>query len=102
MGGKVKIEVLASLAESLGMERTSEEVLPDQGSGCDTSVRFFLNQLGKQYLRFGRVVFDINAQKLTGTVIIFLNGRALELINGLETQLSDGDTLTFVPIIEGG
>ncbi len=34
--------------------------------------------------------------------MIFLNGRALELVDGLETKLSNADTLTFVPHIEGG
>ncbi len=34
-------------------------------------------------------------------MLISFNSRALELVNGLDTKLSDGDTLTFVPLIEG-
>ena len=100
--GKVHLEILPSLAETLGIERTSEEVISDQEIEGYKSVKDLLNRLGARYQRFGQIVFDINAQKLTGRVVIFLNGRALELVNGLESKLSDGDTLTFVPLIEGG
>ena len=96
------LEVLPSLAETLGIEGASEEVISEREDEGDRSVRGLLNRLGARYQRFGQLVFDINAQKLTGNVVIFFNGRALELVNGLETKLSDGDTLTFVPLIEGG
>ncbi len=100
--GKIRLEVLPALAETLGIEATSEEVIADRESDGDSSVRELLNRLGARHQRFGQVVFDIHTQKLTGRVIIFFNGRDLELVDGLETRLSDGDTLTFVPLIEGG
>ncbi len=99
---KVRLEILPSLAETLGIDGTSEEVISETGSGDTGSVKELLNQLGTRYQRFGQIVFDITTQKLTGRVVIFFNGRALELVNGLETRLNDGDTLTFVPLIEGG
>lgn len=95
---KVRLEILPSLAETVSIEETSEEVISEE----DRSVRVLLNQLGARYRRFGQIVFDVEAQELTGKVVIFFNGRALELVNGLDSELSDGDTLTFVPLIEGG
>lgn len=101
--GKVYLEIIpSSLAETLGIERTSEEAISDKEIDGDKSIIGLLNRLGAKYQRFGKIVFDINTQKLTGKVGIFFNGRALEPVNGLETKLSDGDTLTFVPVIEGG
>ncbi|MFC2021347.1 MoaD/ThiS family protein [Chloroflexota bacterium] len=99
---KVHVEILPILAETLGIEITSEEVIPAQENCCDRSVRGLFHRLGAKYQRFGQLVFDIDAQKLTGIVAIFCNGRDLELLNGLDTKLMDGDTLTFVPRIEGG
>ena len=99
---KVRLEALPSLAETLGIERTSEEVISDQENGGGTSVRDLLNNLGARYQRFGQMVFDTESQELTGQVLIFFNDSALDLVNGLETKLSDGDTLTFVPLVEGG
>ncbi|MBI4283631.1 MAG: MoaD/ThiS family protein [Chloroflexi bacterium] len=99
---KVRLEVMSALAETLGMEVTSEGVLPAAEIGGEKSVRDLFNRLGSRYPRFSQIVFDRNTQKLTGRVIIFFNGRDLELMDGLETRLNDGDTLTFVPAIEGG
>ena len=99
---KVRIVILPSLAKTLGAEMTGEEFvsgLENQGGG---SVRDLLNRLGTRYFRFNQLVFDVHTQKLTGQVIIFLNGRALDPDNGLETNLHDEDTLTFVPFVEGG
>jgi molybdopterin converting factor small subunit len=100
--GKVRLHTLPSLAETLGIDPTCEEVVPDQETEGDNSVRDLLNRLCARYQRFGQIVFDIEAQKLTGRVAIFLNDRALELVDGLESKLSDGDTLTFVAPMEGG
>ena len=100
--GKVRLEVIPSLAESLGIEGTSEEVISEQEIEGDKSVRALLNRLCARYQRFGQIVFDINTQELTGRVVIFFNGRDLDLVNGLDSKLSDGDTLTFVPLIVGG
>lgn len=101
--GKVRLEVLPSLADTLGIEVTSEEVIPEPETGGDhNSVGELLDRLCARYQRFGQLVFDIDTRELTGEVIIFLNGRALELVNGLDSKLSDGDTLTFVPLIVGG
>ncbi len=99
---KIRLEVLPALAETLGIETISEEVISDQEIADAQLVRGLLNRLGVRYQRFGQIVFDIDTQELTGKVVIFFNGRSLELVNGLETKLSDGDTLTFVPLIEGG
>ena len=101
--GKVHLEIVpSSLAETLGIEGTSEETIPDKETDGDQSIIALLNRLCARYQRFGKIVFDINTQKLTGKVGIFFNGHILEPVSGLETKLSDGDTLTFVSIIEGG
>jgi molybdopterin converting factor small subunit len=102
MIGKVRLEILSSLAETLDIEETIEEVISEQETYGDRSIRGLLNRLSARYRRFGQIVFDVSTQKLTGRVTIFFNGRALELSSGLDTKLIDGDTLTFVPLIEGG
>ena len=99
---KVRLEILSWLTQTLDIQATGEGVSFDQEIDEDRTVRDLLNDLAARYQSFGQVVFDIKAQKLTGRVSIFFNGRNLELANGLETRLSDGDTLTFVPPIVGG
>ena len=95
--GKVHLYTPPWLAESLGIEKASEEDIEG-----DISVRDLLNRLCARHQRFGRIVFDVDTQRLTGRVAIFFNGGVLELANGLESRLGDGDSLTFVTQIEGG
>ena len=98
----VHLEILSSLAETLDVDINSDTVILEQEIGEGTTVKEVLNQLSNKYKRFTAVVFDVNAQKQTEMVNIFLNGRTLELANGLATRLSNGDTLTFITPIVGG
>ncbi|MBI2849746.1 MAG: MoaD/ThiS family protein [Chloroflexi bacterium] len=100
--GKVRLEVMPWLGETMGMAAASEEVIPGPETGGDKSVRSLLDKLCTRYQLFDQFVFDNNTRQLTGKVVIFLNGRELELGEGLETKLADGDTLTLVPLIVGG
>jgi molybdopterin converting factor small subunit len=34
--------------------------------------------------------------------IILVNGREISVLNGLETNLSNGDEIVFVPVVHGG
>ncbi len=97
----VRLEFLSWLTEMLGIEAASEAIV-EQKIEQDETVKHLFNQLAVTYHAFGQIVFDVEAQKLTGRAVILLNGRQLELVGGLETKLSDGDTLTFIPPIEGG
>ena len=99
---KVRVEFLSWLTDTLGIEGTDDEVNLDQEIEGGERVRDLMSQLALKYPRFGQIVFDVKAQKLTEWVCVFFNGRNLELADGLETKLSNGDTLTFVPPIEGG
>jgi len=99
---KVRLEILSPLTEVLDIEGKSGAVSFEQEIEEDKTVRDLLNRLTTSYQRFGQVVFDVKAQKLTERVNIFFNGRSLELVNGLATKLSDGDTLTFISPIVGG
>ena len=99
---KVRLEILSWLTETLGIEGTSDNVSLDQEIEEDKTVRDLLNRLATRYQPFGQIVFDVKAQKLTDRVSVFFNGRNLELVNGLETKLSDGDILTLVASIDGG
>ena len=99
---KVHVEVLSAFAEALGMPSSSEESIAEPGGECGRSVKELMERLAAKYRHFGDMAFDRDKRELTGTVAIFHNGRALDLSSALETQLNDGDTLTFVPVIAGG
>ena len=99
---KVRLEVLSYLVEKLDADAKGDTIVLEQEIGQGTVVRDILNRLSSTYPRFTEVIFDVKAQKQTEKVNIFLNGRNLELENGLSTRLVDGDTLTFVAPVIGG
>ena len=34
--------------------------------------------------------------------LVLINGREISVLNGLETKLSDGDEIVFIPVVHGG
>lgn len=100
--GKVRIEVMSPLAETLGVELKRESAVLDRQIEAGATVRQVINGLLDEYPRLVNTIFDVRAQKLTEKVNIFINGRNLELENGLATELNDGDALTLVTPIVGG
>lgn len=97
---KVRIELLSWLADTT--ETNSDSEVPEEDL-CDCrTVKELLVQLARAYPRFAKSVFDIRDLSLNAAVAIFVNGRQIELENGLETILKDGDSLVFVPLLAGG
>lgn len=99
---KVRLEFLSWLAGTLGDAKTGKNGIVEVKTGKSTTVREVLGQMAAAHPRFGELVFDARTQKLSSRVSIFCNGRLLELANGLDTVLKDGDVLTLLPPIEGG
>ena len=99
---KVHLEILSSLVETIDTNIKKDKIILEQEIEEGITVNGLLNRLSIKYQRFGEVIFDVKAQKQTERVNIFLNGRNLELENGLSTILSDNDTLTFITPIVGG
>ena len=100
--GKVRLELLSWIADTLSVDGSSSETVLEVQSGENRTVRVILNELALKHPRFGQNVYDAKMRNLSERVLIFLNGRLLALENGLETKLKDGDTLTCLPNIEGG
>lgn len=98
----VRLEILSSLAEALDIKSTGDSTTLEQEIEDGMTVKDILHLLATRYQHFGQVIFDVRAQKLTEGVSIFINGRNLELADGLATKLGNGDVLTFIAPIVGG
>jgi molybdopterin converting factor small subunit len=98
----VHVELLSWLADTVDRENASKDTVLVQEIDDGNTVRDLLVRLADIYPRFGKSVFDVKDRKLSGMVAVFYNGQHIELVNGLETRLNQGDSLTLAPIIEGG
>lgn len=85
---KVRVEML----------RPERLVLEKEIGGGET-VKDLLNKVATTHKEFVEVAFDLQKQKLTGEMAIVLNG---QLLNALETKISNGDVVILIPILAGG
>jgi molybdopterin converting factor small subunit len=67
--------------------------------GEGETVKDLLNKVATTHKEFVEVAFDLQKQKLTGEMAIVLNG---QLLNALETKISNGDVVILIPILAGG
>ena len=97
----VRLEVMGWLSERHTPPGSGTLVLKEEIREAE-SVQALLNRLSRLYPVFRECIFDGKAQELAGQVTVIYNGRLLDLAEGLNTKLKDGDTLLFVPAFAGG
>ncbi len=89
------MKFLASLSELAGVLKTEVEV-PD-----GVTVRKLIDILSEKYVKLREELLDEKGD-LRPMYNILVNGRAIEWLSGLETQLKDGDEVVFIPPAAGG
>ncbi len=50
----------------------------------------------------GAILIDPGLSDLQLNALVLLNGREINVLNGLETVVSDGDEVTVIPVAHGG
>ncbi len=76
-----------------------ERLVLEKEIGEGKTVKDLLNKVATTHKEFVEVAFDLQKQKLTGEMAIVLNG---QLLNALETKISNGDVVILIPILAGG
>ena len=66
-----------------------------------------LKELGEVLsLRYGQNFhddyFDSTGEEIGERTIIMVNGRRVEFLNGIHTELNDSDTVNIFPVVAGG
>lgn len=90
-----KVKLLATLRDMAG---TSSVEIPLQPG--DTA-RDLVNAMREICPPIAQEMVDEHGE-LTGLVHIFVNGRNIVWINGLETEIKESDTLALIPPTAGG
>jgi sulfur-carrier protein len=78
--------------------RDSLEVECKKGATVLDIVKFASDK--NQELR--RNILDEQLDEPKPNGLILVNGREISVLNGLETELQDGDELVFIPVVHGG
>jgi molybdopterin synthase sulfur carrier subunit len=95
---KVTVEYLGYIKQTLGVEQGEHVELKD-----DALVRDLLLLLAEKHGEpFQKTVYEPKAVDLKPHYILSVNGLLLNQLNGIETQLKDGDRVVFMPVVTGG
>jgi molybdopterin synthase sulfur carrier subunit len=71
--------------------------------GERVTVEVVLKTLAQRYgNRFVEYVYDAKTGEVRGFLQFLINGKSASTMNGLETELKDGDVLAILPPVGGG
>ena len=66
------------------------------------SLKGLLAKLSQELPELKKTFTDQQFNDSKSNSLILVNGREISVLNGLETELSDGDEIVFVPVVHGG
>ena len=96
---QVSVRFFTSLRE---IANKKEEVLKFP-EGEKVTVDTVLKKLAQRYgKRFAEYVYDGKTGEVRGFLQFLINGRSVTALNGLQTELKDGDVLAILPPVSGG
>ena len=99
-GGESKIRIEFWMADRLGWDTPGPIVFEEELKRGD-SLRTLLNRMAEKNRYFPEALFDPATQTLSSEVSLVFNNH-IDLPQGLETPLKDGDRILFLPILAGG
>jgi sulfur-carrier protein len=89
----MKVKFFAFIRDYTGSKEISTESCP--------TLREFLDKLCSRYgMRFREKIFA--GDRLSEDIIIMVNGRHIEHLNGMDTHLEENDEISIFPRVAGG
>jgi molybdopterin converting factor small subunit len=95
---KVKLEFW--MADRLGFDHPGPVILEEPLEDGE-SLRHLLTRLAPRFDHFSENLFDPGTQSLSSEVSLIINNH-VDLPQGMDTKLRDGDRVLFLPILAGG
>ena len=93
---KIQVRFIATLRHLLGVKSVDLEIPRPM------KLLEVLNLLAEKHgEKFRKAIFDENG-KVKSEFLILVNDVEISVLNGLNTEISDGDVITLLPTIHGG
>jgi molybdopterin synthase sulfur carrier subunit len=96
LGIRVEVRLLGVFRGLAGIDRLSLEV---KGSNVKNVIRVLAEAFPTEAKR---LLIDADLGDPRPNTLILLNGREISVLNGLATEVADGDEITLIPVVHGG
>jgi len=96
---KVIIKFFTSLREITGKREEPLEFLGNEKATVETALSALSKEHGKP---FDDYVYSAKTHEAKGFLQFLINGKSASTLNGLQTELKDGDLLAILPPVGGG
>ena len=96
MSIRVEVRLLGVFRGLAGIDRLSLEVERSNVKNMIKVLAGFFPTEAK------RLLIDPDLDDPRPNALILLNGREINVLNGLETEVTDGDEITLIPVVHGG
>jgi adenylyltransferase/sulfurtransferase len=91
----ITVKFFANFREAAGRDKAQVEGAADVGSLIEKLVKLCGEKLARE-------IYLPNSKELVETVHILVNGKVINILNGLDTPLKDGDVVAIFPPVSGG
>ena len=96
---KVSVRFFTSLRELVGKKKETLEFSDDEKVTVDKILTTLSSQHGDGFVDY---VYDAKTREVRGVLQFLINGKSTSSLNGLQTELRDGDVLAILPPVGGG
>ena len=65
-------------------------------------LKFLIAKISQERPQLQKIFSDEQHNDSRSNALVLVNGREISVLDGLETQLNDGDEIVFIPVVHGG
>jgi MoaD family protein len=96
---QVSVRFFTSLREIVGKKEETLKFPEGEKVTVEVVLETLRRRYGKQFVEY---VYDLETGDVKGFLQFLINGKSASTMNGLETELADGDVLAILPPVGGG
>jgi molybdopterin synthase sulfur carrier subunit len=93
------VRFFTSLREITNKKEETLKFPEDEKVTVDTILKTLAQRHGKRFVEY---IYDAKTDEVKGFLQFLVNGKSAATLNGLQTELEDGDALAILPPVGGG
>lgn len=96
---QVSVRFFTSLREIVGKREETLTFPEGEKVTVDRIIKTLAQRYGKRFVEY---IYDAKSGEVKGFLQFLVNGKSAATLNGLQTELQDGDVLAILPPVGGG